>query len=259
MRRGALLVPAAVVLAGLVAPVVGHRLPGTRDAPFRAPGAEHLLGTDALGNDVFAQLLIHAPATFVVPAVATVVLAVLGSVLGVLLGLGPAWLRSAVLRAGDVLLIIPPIVLTLVIVLGFGATPAAVVCAVVLAGLVMFLRVLSTGTVQVARSGYVEVAHGLGDGRLRIAMRDMLPQLLGLVVAETTLRLLAAIQLVATLSFLGFASGLGNSWARALRDNINGFSLNPWATLAPGIALIGTVALIALAVDGLSRTQVDST
>lgn len=235
--------------AALFAPLLGGLLPGARDAPFRPPDAEHLLGTDAMGKDVLGQLLIHAPATFAVPALAALILAVLGSVLGVLLGLGPAPLRSAILRAGDVFLIIPPIVLTLVIVLGFGATPASIVIAVVLAGLVMFLRVLSSATVQVSHSGYVEAAIGVGDSPLRIAVRDMLPELIGIVIAETSLRFLAAIQLVAALSFLGFAAGLGNSWARAIRDNITGFPLNPWATLAPGLALVISVALIAMFVE----------
>lgn len=244
-----LLVSVVIITAAWCAPMLGRLLPGSRKTPFRSPSAEHLLGTDALGKDVLGQLLIYAPTTFAVPALAALILAVFGSVLGVLLGLGPTWLRNALLRAGDVFLIIPPIVLTLVIVLGFGATPVSIVFAVVLAGLIMFLRVLSSATVQVAHSGYVEAAFGFGDTSLRVALRDMLPQLMGIVIAETSLRFLAAIQLVAALSFLGIATGLGNSWARAIRDNITGFSLNPWATLAPGLALVTSVALIALFVE----------
>lgn len=244
-----LLVTVVIVTAAWCAPLLGGLLPGARTTPFRAPDAEHPLGTDALGKDVLGQLLIHAPTTFGVPALAALILAVLGSLMGVLLGLGPARLRNALLRAGDVFLIIPPIVLTLVIVLGFGATPASIVIAVVLAGLIMFLRVLSSATVQVAHSGYVEAAFGFGDTPLRIAVRDMLPGLIGIVIAETSLRFLAAIQLVAALSFLGFTAGLGNSWARAIRDNITGFPLNPWATFAPGLALVISVALIALFVE----------
>lgn len=245
-----LLLPLAMTVAAVLgAPLIGHRLEADRDAPFQQPGEGHLLGTDALGKDVLAQLLIHAPATFAVPAVAALILGVLGSLLGVLLGLGPERLRRAVLRLGDVLLIIPPLVLTLVIVLGFGASPPSIVTAVVLASLVMFLRVLSSATVQISDAGYVEAAVGLGHARLVITARDVLPHLVEIIVAETTLRFLAAIQLVAALSFLGLGSGLGNSWARALRDNILGFPLNPWATLAPGAALVLTVAGIALLVD----------
>lgn len=254
-----LLVSVAIVAAALSAPLLGRLLPEARTTPFRPPDAEHLLGTDALGKDVLGQLLIHAPTTFTVPALAAVVLAVLGSLLGVLLGLGPARMRSALLRAGDVVLIIPPIVLTLVIVLGFGATPVSIVIAVVLAGLIVFLRVISSATLQVAHSGYVEAAFGFGDTPLRIAVRDMLPQLIGIVIAETSLRFLAAIQLVAALSFLGFAAGIGNSWARTIRDNIAGFPLNPWATLAPGLALVLSVALIAFIVERAGNPEEEIT
>lgn len=172
-----------------------------------------------------------------------------------LLGLAPVYLRGMLLRLGDVLMIIPPIVLTLVIVLGFGAAPATIVIAVILSGLPAFLRVLSSATAQFGQSGFVEAAFGFGDTPFRVAVRDILPQLAEIVIAETTLRFLVAIQMVAALSFLGFATGLGNSWARAIRDNITGFSLNPWATLAPGISLVMVVALIALLVEHARATQ----
>ncbi|MGJ3507702.1 ABC transporter permease [Enemella sp. A6] len=238
----------AVALA-LLAPLPARLLPSARTVPFSGPGDGHLLGTDSLGNDVLAQLLIHAPATFIVPAVAAVALAVVGTLLGVFLGLASSRARHVVIRLADVLLIIPPAVLTLVIVLGFGASPTSIVAGVVLSGVVIFVRVVSAATVQVSRSGYVEAAAGLGDSKLWIGLRDLLPSLLGIVTAESALRFLAAIQLVAALSFLGFASGLGNSWARAIRDNVVGFSLNPWATLAPGIALVLSLSVIALLLE----------
>lgn len=236
----------ALTALALGAPALGRLLVRDRATPFTTLGAQHLLGTDALGRDVLAQLLLTAPATFLVPALAAIILAVTGATLGILLGLAPDLLRRISLRAGDVLLIIPPIVVTLVIVLGFGASPQSLVIAVVLSGIVMFIRVLSDATRQLAHAGYVEAAIGFGDPPLRIAFRDVLPQLGGILIAETTLRFLGAIQLVAAFSFLGLATGLGDSWARAIRDNILGFPLNPWATLAPGIALVASVALVAL-------------
>lgn len=257
-RSQTIIVAAGLVGAALLAPVLGRMLPQDRASPFQAPNVEHLLGTDSLGKDVLAELLIHAPTTFTVPAIAALVLGVLGSVLGVLLGLGSARFRHAVLRAGDVLVIVPPLVLTLVIVLGFGATPGSVVVAVVLSGLIMFLRVLATATVQLTHSGFVEAAVGFGERPWRIARRDILPQLSGIVIAETSLRFLAAIQLVAALSFLGLTSRFGNSWARAIRDNMAGYPLNPWASLAPGLALVVSIALIAIVVERSGNPEADA-
>lgn len=77
----AFIVAVAVVIAGLCAPLIGGLHPSTRGMPYRAPTAEHVLGTDALGNDVLAQLLVHAPSTFAVPAVAALILAAAGSAL----------------------------------------------------------------------------------------------------------------------------------------------------------------------------------
>ena len=253
MRRPRVATMAVLALGCLTGPLVGRFLPASRGLPFQAPDGRHILGTDALGEDVLARLVECAPGTFLVPGAAAATLVVVGTLLGALLGLGPSGLRAVVLRAGDVLLIIPPVALALVIVLGLGAEATTMVAAVVLTGLVPFTRVTAGATAQLARCGHVEVAMGLGDGLLRIAVRDVIPILTGVIAAEAGLRLLAAIQLVAAVSFLGFAPGLGDSWARALRENITGFSLNPWACLAPGMALVLATALIALIAASVER------
>lgn len=246
----------AIVLAALLAPRLGETLTGARAAPFAPPSADHLLGTDALGRDVVAQLLLHAPSTFLLPAAAALALGVIGSMVGVLLGLAPRALSLPLLRAGDVLLVIPPVVMTFLIVLGLGASPGSIVVAVVLSGVVAFSRVIAASTRQLRHAGYVEAAIGLGDGPLRVAVRDVLPRLTAIVLAETNLRFLMAIQLVATLGFLGFSDGIGASWAAAIRENLLGFPLNPWAVLTPGLCLVGAVAGIAL-VAGAGPEPVD--
>ncbi|WP_179229288.1 hypothetical protein [Parenemella sanctibonifatiensis] len=81
-RLRPLIAMAAILVLVGCAPLLSGLLPQGRTRPYRAPDAEHLLGTDALGNDVLGQLLAHAPATFGVPAVAALVLAVLGSASG---------------------------------------------------------------------------------------------------------------------------------------------------------------------------------
>ncbi|OYN90231.1 hypothetical protein CGZ91_08670 [Parenemella sanctibonifatiensis] len=175
--------------------------------------------------------------------------------IGVLLGLAPAGVRSAVSRAGDVIVIVPPVVVTLVVVLGFGATPVSIVVAVVLGAVVIVVRVLSAATAQLRRAGWVEAASGFGDPPWRIVVRDIVPGLAAIIIAETSLRFLAAIQLVAALSFLGFAAGLGKTWASAIRDNITGFPLNPWASVAPGLALVVCVSGLALVAERAGEAE----
>ncbi|WP_179229289.1 ABC transporter permease subunit [Parenemella sanctibonifatiensis] len=172
-----------------------------------------------------------------------------------LLGLAPAGVRSAVSRAGDVIVIVPPVVVTLVVVLGFGATPVSIVVAVVLGAVVIVVRVLSAATAQLRRAGWVEAASGFGDPPWRIVVRDIVPGLAAIIIAETSLRFLAAIQLVAALSFLGFAAGLGKTWASAIRDNITGFPLNPWASVAPGLALVVCVSGLALVAERAGEAE----
>ena len=110
--------------AALFAPLLGGLLPGARDAPFRPPDAEHLLGTDAMGKDVLGQLLDpRTPATFACRTSRTPFWRCSVRCWACFSVLGPAPLRSAILRAGDVFLIIPPIVLTLVIVARLRGDP----------------------------------------------------------------------------------------------------------------------------------------
>ncbi|MDQ1105425.1 ABC transporter permease subunit [Nocardioides zeae] len=236
-----------MALALLLAPRLASRPAGERvGAPFQAPGPGLPLGTDHLGRDVWSQVLHDAGATIGVPLLATAVLVGVATVAGLLLGSVPDRVARPVAALLDVLVVVPPLVLVLVVVAGAGGGAVGVVLAVVVSGVGILTRVVAAATRQVSVAGHVEVARGYGASAARVLVDEVLPRIARTVIAESGLRLVAAVQVVAALGFLGVASGTGRSWATAIRDGAVGMSLNGWAVAGPCLAL--AVVLVALTV-----------
>lgn len=150
------------------------------------------------------------------------------------------------LRRGlDVLLVVPPLLVMLCVVTatGMGTFPVVLVVSVVSVPFVS--RYLAAAAAPVLRSGYVENALVCGDRRIVVLLRDVAPVLARPVVADAGLRYLASVYLVASVAFLGM--GNGNTWADAVTDNMPGLALNPWASLAPALAIAMLTVPVAFA------------
>ncbi|MGN9913923.1 ABC transporter permease subunit [Phytohabitans sp. LJ34] len=240
---------AALALAGPhLAPHRGDAIVGIPYEPAR-PGLP--LGTDHLGRDVLSGLLAGARGVVVVPVLAVA----LGSLVAVPLGLLAGW-RSGrgsrlLLRATELLLVLPPL-LVLVIVVGSRAPAGLVVAVVALLGVPTSVRYLRGAAARVAGSGYVEHAVAMGERRTAILARELAPALAGPILTDAGLRLVGSIYLVATLSFLGFAPIGGQNWATMVARNADAGGLNPAALLAPGLCVVAFTVSVNLLADRLA-------
>jgi peptide/nickel transport system permease protein len=246
-----------VALAALLAPVVG--LHGPTSQPFRAeelaaPSLKHLLGVDSVGRDVVTRILFGARATLEIALGATAIAILTGVMLALAAGILGGVFDAAVTHVVDFLLAFPSILLGLVALTILPPSPGSVAIAVGIAGLPTVVRQMRAAFVSESAKDYVQAARATGAGRLRIAIREILPNCLALLLVLTTLSFGSAVLEAAGLSFLGL-SGQPDvaEWGMMLREERSAFRIAPWLCVAPGVAIAWTVLAFNLISDGLRQ------
>lgn len=208
-------------------------------APFRGPGPGHPFGTDHLGRDVLAVFLDGGTTLVLLPLLATAVGTVAGVAIGLLTGWYPGRVAALVVRAGELLLALPSLLLTVLAVYAFSSAGlTTLVVVVALLGVPATVRYTRAATVTVARRGFVDHAVALGESTPSVLVREVLPAILGPVLADAGLRLVGAVYVVASVAFLGFVDPDTAGWAGMVADDIAGAGLNPLGLLLPAAGIV---------------------
>jgi peptide/nickel transport system permease protein len=235
----------ALVVAWAIAPqlfTAYNPLQGVPTEKLQAPSALHLLGTDALGRDLFARIVHGAVHSLTGAFVAVTVGLFVGTALGLIAGSTGGIIEDAVMRLVDVLLAIPGLLLMLsiIILLGFGTVNAAV--AVGVTSIAAFARLSRSEVVRVRRSDYVEAAFGSGGTFRAVLWRHVLPNSLTSVLAFAALQFGSAILQISTLGFLGYGAPPPTpEWGLLIAEGRNYISTAWWLTTAPGVVVVLTV------------------
>lgn len=238
---------AACVLAVIVI-AFGGPIVTTFDAgdfagpPYQRSSPEFILGLDALGRDVFSQVLAGG-ALFLTEVVLATLLGVgTGTLLGIALASGPRRVSEAMLTVNDTVLVMPQIVVALLVLTRLGATPVTLTLVIGFVHIPQTARVVMAATQRVIAQDYVAAALGLGVRRVGLVVHEILPNIAGVVSLELSIRLAISAVVLASLSYLGFAAS-GVEWGRMIHDNQGGLPIQPWAVMAPvivlGVFLIG--------------------
>lgn len=226
-------------------------LAGAPGGQLKAPSAAHLLGTDALGRDLFARI-VHGAVHSLSGALAAVGVGLLaGTALGLVAGSVRGRVDAVLMRLVDVLLSIPTLLLSLsiIILLGFGTLNAAIaVGATAIAG---FARLMRAEVVRVRNAEFVEAAFGSGGTFAAVLWRHILPNSLTSVVAYTAVQFGWAILQISTLGFLGYGAPPPTpEWGLLIAEGRNYLATAWWLTAAPGLVVVAVV----LAANRISRS-----
>src|SRR5689334_10915361 len=249
-----LAVVVALALAAAAAPWLapGDPYRGELTAALRAPSTAFPLGTDAQGRDVLSRVLFGARLSLAVGLTSQVISLATGLFLGLLAGFRGRWVDAVVMRAADITLAFPS--LLLLIAVAAAVRPSLpVVCVVIgLVGWAGMAR-LVRGQVLVARGlDYVQAARALGASDARLVARHVLPNVLGPVIIAATLGVGGAIMAEAALSFVGLgAQPPTPSWGAMIAEGRDLLRVAPWVSLFPGLAIGLTVLGVNLVGDGL--------
>lgn len=213
------------------------------DVALLAPGESgHLMGTDAVGRDLYARIVYGARQSLLGALIAVAVGLVVGTLIGLLAGSLRGAVDTVLMRVVDVLLSIPGILLSLsiIIVLGFGSVQAAV--AVGATSVATFARLARSQVITVASSDYIEAAYGAGATHATVLFRHILPNSLTPVIALATLQFGTAILQLSILGFLGYGAPPPTpEWGLIIAEGRDFMATAWWLIILPGIALVAVV------------------
>jgi len=247
-----------LVLVALFAPLLAPFDPLEQDlmAATAAPGVEpgHWLGTDSLGRDVLSRLIYGTRIALTVAFVAAALACLLGTTLGLLAGYYRGWIDSGVSRLIDIWMAFPPVLLSILLVAVLGAGLTSVIVAIVVIDWTRFARVVRAETQQQARLEYAEAASALGMGRGAILWREVLPNVLPVVLVLLSLEMGIAVIVEAILSFVGLSVSTDTpTWGGMIAEGRQIIYQAWWVLVFPLGALFLTVLAFNQLGDGLRQ------
>jgi peptide/nickel transport system permease protein len=222
------------------------------DRKLQPPSATHWFGTDEVGNDVYTRVVLGARVSLEIGLIITVVAACVGVPLGLVAGHVGGRVGEVVMRATDVFLSVPALVLALAVV---GALGPGIVNAMIALSLVWwpgYVRLVQAKTLALGQETFVEAARAAGAGRMRVVGVHLLPNCVSPIVVKASMDMGAAILAAASLGFIGLgAQPPYPEWGAMISHGRNYLPTWWWYSAFPGLAIYFTVLGFNLVGDGL--------
>jgi peptide/nickel transport system permease protein len=251
---GTILVAVHLFLA-LFSPLIApHDSSALVAAPLLRPSWEFLMGTDQIGRDYFSRIIEGGRIALLVSFCGVTIALTAGTILGVLAGYVGGRFDEIIMRFVDAMMSIPEIILIAILTLALGKDIWAlipVVAAVYCWGVV---RVMRAKTISLSTLDFVRAAELRGETRLAIILREILPNLTGLLGVELAVRVSSAVLRISALSFLGLGiSQPTPDWGLMVQEAMGVVFTDPWFLLLPAIMLSTLIIGVNFMVDGFAR------
>jgi peptide/nickel transport system permease protein len=218
------------------------------------PSIEHWLGTDNLGRDILTRTMLGGRQALMVTTVSTLLAITWGGLLGVMLGLIGGWLENFVMRLVDAFLAIPWILFLLLIVSVVGLGNAVLIPTLAFFYGIPVVRMARAATHDVVALDFITAARARGEARTTIVRKELLPNVLDVLLVEAAMRWSWMLLAFSSLSFLGFGvSPPTADWGLMISGARSFMSFAPWAVLAPVVALSSLIIGINLSADALAK------
>jgi peptide/nickel transport system permease protein len=246
---------ALVLTVALLGPLFApHSTINPIGVPGAGPSASAPFGTDFLGRDVLSRLLHGGWSVILLGFAATALAYLAGGLVGLVAGYSRSLVDPLLMRAVDVLLAFPALLLLLVLVTGAGSSESVLILGVALVQMPGISRIVRTATLEVSVRGYVEAAMIRGERTPAVLRREVLPNILGPVIATAGLRFTLSVVLIASVNFLGL--GLqppASDWGLMVSENREILNLNPLSVLMPALMLALLTIGITMVGDSYAR------
>ncbi len=217
---------------------------------FQPPSAEHLMGTDRYGRDLFSRVLVGAQTSIFSTLALVGIISVFGTVVGVSCGYFGGRLDSIAMRVSDVCLAFPGLVFALAVaaLLNGGIVNAVIALAVI--SWPKYARVARSQTLAQKDSPYIQAALLAGGTPAQVIVRHILPNILGPVLVTAMLDIGTMMMELAGLSFLNLGAQAPTAeWGNMMSAGRSILQIYPWVVLSPGLAIFITVAVFNLLGD----------
>jgi len=205
------------------------------------PSAEFWLGTDHAGRSVLDRTVYGARVSLVVGVAAALLSVGIGTIVGMCAGHFGRWVSAVLMRVTDFFLVLPALVLAIALSTMLSRSLATIILAIGVTSWPSTARLVRAQTLTVEARPYIVRAQALGGGHRHILSRHVLPAVLPLVLANTTLAVGSAIIAESTLAFLGLGDPTNESWGLMLKQAVDTGSVTAgawWYLLPPGVAIV---------------------
>ena len=232
-----------IVVVGLVGPLLVEKPDGYTMDILQTPSAQHWLGTDNLGLDIFAEIIWGARTSLYVSILAMLIAGVIGIPLGLVCGYTHGWVAEVIDAIIDIFMTLPmlPLMIIIAAIMGTSITNVALILGVF--SWPQLARVTKNSTLKIREMQYIEAATCLGLPRRRVLFKHVLLNASGPVFVNMTLVMASAVLTEASLSFLGLGDPTTWSWGTILKRawGQNAVISNPnpwWWWLMPSLCIV---------------------
>lgn len=219
---------------------------------LQPPSGTHLFGTDGYGRDVFARVVHGSRVSLLIGLATSVFSLVFGGLLGAAAGYYGGRVDSIIMRACDIIMSIPGMLLALAIIAALGPSLFNLLIAITISSIPGMVRLVRSTILTVVEQDFIEAAHSYGSSDFRIIMKYILPNALGPIIVSTTMNIASMILSAAGLSFIGLGIQPPQpEWGAMLSDAREFMHDAPYLLCFPGFAIVLTALSLNLIGDGL--------
>lgn len=219
---------------------------------LQGPSSSHWFGTDNFGRDVFARIIHGTRISLSLSIVAMFMAVAVGSLIGAIAGYYGGKIDDAIMRFMDILLAIPPILMSISIVAALGQSMVNLLIALAIAYVPVFARVIRSSILSIKDQEFIEAAKACGTSDARIIFKHIIPNAIGPIIVQATLAMGSTILIIASLSFMGLGiKPPAPEWGTMLYEGRDYLRQAPYLILFPGAAITVSVISLNLLGDGL--------
>ena len=251
-----------LVIVALFAPYLAPKDPLEQDLfagrlpPFWMQGADaaFLLGTDSLGRDVLSRIIFGTRIALTVAVISASLTCLVGAALGLLAGFYRGWVDVVVSRFIDIWMAFPPVLFSILLIAVIGPGLFSIIAAIVVIDWTRFARVIRAEAMTQGAMDYVASARVAGRGRFGILLREILPNVLPIIVVLLTLEMGIAVIVEAILSFVNLSISTDDpTWGGMISEGRTSIHQAWWVLVFPLITLFFTVLSFSQLGEGLKN------
>ncbi len=248
----------AHLVIALISPAIVPYEPTQIDASslMQSPSMEHLFGTDSFGRDVFSRVLMGGRIALVITIIAGVLAITWGGLLGIVIGFLGGVVDEVVMRFVDALLSFPSIFIYLLVISVLGSSNLILILVLSITNGISIIRIARGATLGFVARDFITAARARGERTATVVLRELLPNVLDVLLVEFAMRWSWMLLYFSSLSFLGFGvTPPTPDWGLMIAENRSRLAIAPWSSIFPMIALGTLVIGINLAADALAKAM----
>lgn len=254
LLAGSLMLAALVLLAVFIPLISPYDPSGQNLSAFlQPPSAEHWLGTDQLGRDLFTRLIYAARTDLTIMVLAEIVPFCTGVFLGMVAGYYGKWVDTAISLITDTFIAFPFYLIVIIVAFASGAGQRGIYITFILVGWIVFARVTRGLTASFRRQEWVASAQTLGLPGVKIILRHILPNVLPQAIVVLMTDMVGLLVAIVTLGYLGIGiTPPTPDWGTMISDGQPFITTAWWLSAVPGLAVVYTGIALSLVGDGLA-------